>query len=148
MSNTVPRGNLTLRFSSARHRCWSLLPNVSCYCTIGSEGCVASVSVEQRAEPCNSLLPNYTETLATQDIGSVSSQFSEFSFLRLVPSFMNRPKQRQKCQAPAKTYYVSSQTVCGSASYKSVLYTSYARWTTRRIIRGNIYLVLRKLVLE
>ena len=50
MSNTVPRGNLTLRFSSTRHRCWSLVPNVSCYCTIGSEGRVASVSVEQRAK--------------------------------------------------------------------------------------------------
>ena len=94
MSNTVPRGNLTLRFTSTRHRCWSLVPKVGCYCTIGSEGCVASVSGEQRAEPCNSLLQNYTETLATQAIGSVSSQFSEFSFLRLVPSFMNRPKQR------------------------------------------------------
>ena len=73
MSNTVPRGNLTLHFSSTRHRCWSLVPKVSYYYIIGSEACVASVSVEQRAEPCNSLLPNYTERLATQAIGSVHS---------------------------------------------------------------------------
>ena len=34
--NTVSRGNLTLHFSSTRHRCWSLAPKVNCYCRIGS----------------------------------------------------------------------------------------------------------------
>ena len=81
MSNAVPRGNLTLNFSSTRHRCWSPAPKVNCYCTIGSVACVASVSVEQRAEPCNSLLPDCTDTLATQAIESASFQFSGFSFL-------------------------------------------------------------------
>ena len=69
-------------------------PKVSCYCTIGSVACVASVSVEQRTESCHSLLPNCTERLATRAVGSVSSEFLEFSFLWLVPTFMNRSKQR------------------------------------------------------
>ena len=37
MSNIVLHINLTIHFSSTKHRCcWSLSPKVSCYCGIGS----------------------------------------------------------------------------------------------------------------
>ena len=125
MSNTLLRGNLTLHFSFTRHRCWSLDLKVNCYCRIGSVTCIASVFVEQRPEPCSSLLPNCTETLATQAIGGVSSQFQEFSSLWLVTCFMNRPNNvRNARQRPRHIMYPEKLSMCGGAAFKSVLYKS------------------------